>query len=274
MRDREQWQREHRRCSALVADAGIAPTLEWVDEGERRDASRRRSAGSSPRRSPIRQCDRAPSRSVVETLAACTACRPTASRRPIRSPLARALWREQIASARLPGLGGARRRALIERADALLATDPRLVPSHNDMNPTNVLWDGERVWLVDWERRGSTHPYYDLAASRCSFASTTRRRSCSSRGRRARTSRRSRPRPSSRCAGSARSSTGRCSSRLAGAIWTATVPQHDRRDRRPSPQFYARLGTGELASAARGQAMFGAAMLKEAIAAEPRRSTS
>jgi Ser/Thr protein kinase RdoA (MazF antagonist) len=36
--------------------------------------------------------------------------------------------------------------------------------SHNDVNPGNVLWDGERTWLVDWEVAGLGHPYYDLAA--------------------------------------------------------------------------------------------------------------
>lgn len=45
-----------------------------------------------------------------------------------------------------------------------LAGDPRRVVSHNDLNPSNVLWDGTRAWLVDWEVAGLTHPFYDLAA--------------------------------------------------------------------------------------------------------------
>ena len=45
----------------------------------------------------------------------------------------------------------------------VLAGDPRLVVSHNDVNPGNLLWDGARAWLVDWEVAGLTHPYYDLA---------------------------------------------------------------------------------------------------------------
>jgi aminoglycoside phosphotransferase (APT) family kinase protein len=41
--------------------------------------------------------------------------------------------------------------------------DARRVVSHNDVNPGNVLWDGARAWLVDWEVAGLTHPFYDLA---------------------------------------------------------------------------------------------------------------
>jgi len=51
----------------------------------------------------------------------------------------------------------------LEAIAATLAGDPRRVVSHNDLNPVNVLWDGARVWLVDWEVTGLGHPYYDLA---------------------------------------------------------------------------------------------------------------
>jgi len=46
---------------------------------------------------------------------------------------------------------------------AALAKDPRRVLSHNDVNPGNVVWDGTRAWLVDWDVAGLGHPYYDLA---------------------------------------------------------------------------------------------------------------
>ena len=51
----------------------------------------------------------------------------------------------------------------LEAIAATLAWDPRRVVSHNDLNPVNVLWDGTRAWLVDWEVTGLGHPYYDLA---------------------------------------------------------------------------------------------------------------
>lgn len=39
-----------------------------------------------------------------------------------------------------------------------------LVLSHNDVNPTNLVHDGTRLWLVDWDAAGANDPLYDLAA--------------------------------------------------------------------------------------------------------------
>lgn len=39
-----------------------------------------------------------------------------------------------------------------------------LVSSHNDLNPRNVLYDGRRLWLVDWEAAFLADRYVDLAA--------------------------------------------------------------------------------------------------------------
>lgn len=37
------------------------------------------------------------------------------------------------------------------------------VPSHNDLRPENILFDGERVWLVDWEAAFANDRYLDLS---------------------------------------------------------------------------------------------------------------
>lgn len=43
-------------------------------------------------------------------------------------------------------------------------TDPGdLVASHNDLNPRNILYDGRRLWLVDWESAFLADRYVDLA---------------------------------------------------------------------------------------------------------------
>jgi aminoglycoside phosphotransferase (APT) family kinase protein len=50
------------------------------------------------------------------------------------------------------------------------ATEP--VSSHNDPNPQNVLFDGERLWLVDWETAYCNDPLTDIAILTDNFART------------------------------------------------------------------------------------------------------
>ena len=38
------------------------------------------------------------------------------------------------------------------------------VLSHNDVNPGNLVYDDDKLVLVDWDAAGRNHPYYDLAA--------------------------------------------------------------------------------------------------------------
>ena len=51
-----------------------------------------------------------------------------------------------------------------ELAAAYPREDLDLVSSHNDLNPGNVLFQGDRVWLVDWESAFAADRYVDLAA--------------------------------------------------------------------------------------------------------------
>jgi Ser/Thr protein kinase RdoA (MazF antagonist) len=41
--------------------------------------------------------------------------------------------------------------------------DAELVASHNDVKPQNMVFDGERLWLVDWEAAFLNDRYVDLA---------------------------------------------------------------------------------------------------------------
>ena len=41
--------------------------------------------------------------------------------------------------------------------------DTEKVLSHNDLNPSNILWDGKKVWIIDWDVASLNDPYVDLA---------------------------------------------------------------------------------------------------------------
>lgn len=38
-----------------------------------------------------------------------------------------------------------------------------LCPGHGDINPGNLLFDGTKLWLIDWAAAGQEHRYFDLA---------------------------------------------------------------------------------------------------------------
>ena len=42
-------------------------------------------------------------------------------------------------------------------------TDRAAVSSHNDLNPGNILYDGRRLWLTDWEVAAASDPFGDLS---------------------------------------------------------------------------------------------------------------
>jgi hypothetical protein len=50
--------------------------------------------------------------------------------------------------------------------------DSTHVSSHNDPNPRNVLFDGERLWLIDWETSGRNDPFADVAVLSHELAGT------------------------------------------------------------------------------------------------------
>ena len=63
--------------------------------------------------------------------------------------------------------------AAFERVRAAYRWDESaLVSSHNDPNPQNVLFDGERLWLVDWETAYCNDPLTDVAILVENFAQT------------------------------------------------------------------------------------------------------
>lgn len=46
--------------------------------------------------------------------------------------------------------------------EALETSRSRQVISHRDLDPKNVLWQGTRPWVIDWEAAGSVNPFQEL----------------------------------------------------------------------------------------------------------------
>lgn len=61
---------------------------------------------------------------------------------------------------------------LAQIREALLWKPDDAVASHNDVLPRNVLFDGERLWLIDWETAYRNDPLVDVATALDNFAQT------------------------------------------------------------------------------------------------------
>ena len=151
----------------LAADAGLAPRVVHVDEGRRAVLSAFVVDRSFPAfyRDPgtheaaLAQLGRTLRRVHQLPLPA------DADARDPRAFLAES-WSTLGERFAVPAfVGDAVRRALAEEppaGDRPAEEDP-LVLSHNDVNPTNVVYDGERLLFFDWEMAGPNDRYYDLA---------------------------------------------------------------------------------------------------------------
>lgn len=62
-----------------------------------------------------------------------------------------------------------------ELAGAYRTAPGDVVSSHNDINPGNVIYDGRRLWLIDWEAAFAADRYVDLATVANWFARGDRR---------------------------------------------------------------------------------------------------
>jgi aminoglycoside phosphotransferase (APT) family kinase protein len=71
------------------------------------------------------------------------------------------VWNGALAGFALPGfVGDAVQRVLAEEPPAC---DRALVLGHNDLNPTNLIYDGESILILDWATAAPMDAFYDLA---------------------------------------------------------------------------------------------------------------
>jgi hypothetical protein len=68
------------------------------------------------------------------------------------------------------GLLDAASQRLAQIRDVYALRSEEYVSSHNDVLPRNVLFDGKRLWLVDWENGYRNDPLVDLATALDNFA--------------------------------------------------------------------------------------------------------
>ena len=160
--DVARWRREL-AIVRLASDASIAPPLVWVDETALATVSKKIDGQLSAALADPSARPRAIA-SLVATLARLHRLPTEGIGVADAVQEARRLWRDQSGKPGFPAWASSAVEH-IDRCERLLTADDRRVVSHNDVNPTNVLWDGERVWLVDWTASGLTHPYYDLAVA-------------------------------------------------------------------------------------------------------------
>jgi aminoglycoside phosphotransferase (APT) family kinase protein len=72
------------------------------------------------------------------------------------------LWAELRTDCALPDFVGAAVERVLAEAPPLSERAPVL--GHNDVNPSNIVYDGEAILMLDWAVAGPADPFYDLAA--------------------------------------------------------------------------------------------------------------
>jgi thiamine kinase-like enzyme len=70
--------------------------------------------------------------------------------------------RAEDRGARVPASYDEAARVAGEIERVMQGPEHRPVPAHNDLLTSNFLWDGERMWIVDWEYAGMGNRYFDL----------------------------------------------------------------------------------------------------------------
>lgn len=153
--------RRWHRCMRIAAEAGVAPKVHYADPGGVSIVDFVEQNPSAPYWSGDRNLLRTRLGELLRRLHAAPAFPPLVDyldgvRALIDNVAVAGLMSEQelaIPLARFTTLEGAYR-----------ALSPQLVPSHNDVNPRNVVYDGERLWLVDWTAAFQSDRFTDLAS--------------------------------------------------------------------------------------------------------------
>jgi len=145
-----------------AAEIGVTPAVVHVDDPARATVTVRVQGPPLPAAlADPAQRERALG-SLVDRLRAVHALDPAGVNESDPLGYARAEWQKQHARAGFPSWAQSLP-ATFEAIASVLGGDARRAVNHNDVNPMNVIWDGTRAWLLDWDVAGIGHPHYDLA---------------------------------------------------------------------------------------------------------------
>ena len=144
----------------IAAEAGIAPRIHYVDEATRVAVT------DFIEEQPLESYPGGP-RALVQRLGELLGRVQTTSPFPrfVEYPdIVARLWAHVCRTGLFaPGVLDAHTERL-ERIRELYVWDPnKSVSSHNDPVPRNILFDGERLWLIDWESAYRNDPLVDVA---------------------------------------------------------------------------------------------------------------
>ena len=156
---RNPWRNPHQyACMRIAADAGVAPALHHVDDA----------TGVAIMdfiaQQPLQQYPGGPvelARALGELAVRLQATSAFPSHMDYRTLVRRLLINLQTRFA--PGLLDAHAEGFERICEHLDWDASTHVSSHNDPNPRNVLFDGKRLWLVDWETAYRNDAFVDIA---------------------------------------------------------------------------------------------------------------
>lgn len=154
-------------CMRAAAEAGIAPAVHHADAATGvaiMDFVPVRALSAYPGGAPALACDLG---RLVARLQATPAFPAVASYLTVLENLLGLLLGSGLF---VPGLLDRHQEGFQRIREAYPWDDGALVSSHNDLNPNNILFDGERLWLIDWETAYRNDPLVDVAILSIFFA--------------------------------------------------------------------------------------------------------
>jgi len=155
----------HFTCMQAAADAGLAPLVRYANAEDRLSITDFVVAVPLPSAEALVRIPRVLLRLHALPRFPCAPFNTTCTFLLNNGPMLDGFLKKFRASKVLPGNGIEELLARYQQVVAVYShEDVEMAPSHNDLfKPDNMLFDGDRLWLVDWEAAFQNDRYADLA---------------------------------------------------------------------------------------------------------------